>query len=321
MKKTISVLLALFLAFSCASFAFAAQSEDSFGAYDHVFIIGVDGAGRFFKDANTPNFDRIFKDGAVDYTARAETITISAQNWGSILTGVSYLRHRMTNSVTESTPRTSDTKYPTIFTLLHKADPAAKLAVYTNWGAITKGIVENDLGADEVQIGDDGQLTDAMCEYFDAGNKPKLFFSQLDSVDHFGHEYGSKAPEYFAQIYDSLTRNGLMENGLFIVVADHGHRVSKGHGGLTMRETNVMVAVAGKTVAAGGTMDKDTRNRDVAAIALYALGVERPDHMSARIPANLFTGVGGERRSVRNDFADAVFSRIVWPITLCTAWI
>ena len=87
----------------------------------------MDGAGRFFKNADTPNFDRIFADGAVDYTARAETVTVSAQNWGAILTGVSAIQHGMTNETTGENERSSDTKYPSIFTLVHKAMPDATL--------------------------------------------------------------------------------------------------------------------------------------------------------------------------------------------------
>ncbi len=95
MKKLICCLLALILAVGFTMPAFAAQTTAR--PYERVFIIGVDGAGRFFKDANTPNFDRIFADGAVDYTARAEIITTSAQNGVAILTGVSYSMHGLDN--------------------------------------------------------------------------------------------------------------------------------------------------------------------------------------------------------------------------------
>ena len=33
--------------------------------YSHVIVVGIDGAGAFIKDANTPNFDRVFSDGVV----------------------------------------------------------------------------------------------------------------------------------------------------------------------------------------------------------------------------------------------------------------
>ncbi len=331
MKKTVSLLLSLVLVLCCALPAAAALTGDagSFGAYDHVFIIGVDGAGRFFRDTDTPNFDRIFADGAVNYVSRAETITVSAQNWGSILTGVSYLQHGLTNEITGETRRTSDTKYPTIFAQARLAFPKAELASFLNWNNINYGIIEEDIGLTACNIGDDGALTDAICEYFNAGNAPTLFFVQYDSVDHVGHDVGSSSPEYFAQIqtvdgylgrvYDAIEANGLMERGLFIVVADHGHMNAGGHGGLTRRETDVTVAVKGRTVVSGGAMDKETRNRDVAAIALYALGIERPDYMTARVPADLFEGVEGERRPVAKDMPDFILSTLAWCITLLTS--
>ncbi len=332
MKKYFALCMSLLLIVMLIVPSFAAADKGgSFGAYEHVVILGVDGAGRFFGETDTPNFDRIFQNGAVDHTARTETITISAQNWGSILGGVSYLRHGLTNDITSSVERTSETEYPTIFTYARKAFPDAELAAFANWGAITKGIVENDLDVTKVQISDDEKLTDAICEYFNAGNAPKLFFGHFDSVDHVGHELGSKAPEYFKQIqtvdgyigriYDTLAANDLLDSSLLIVVSDHGHTVRGGHGGLTMRETNTVVAAAGKTVVSGGKFDRDTRNRDVSAIALYALGVERPDYMSSRVPAGLFTDVAGERRSVKDEWADTILSKLAWLVTLCTAWV
>lgn len=330
MKKTISVVLCLLLAAMCVVPAFAADEGDSFGAYEHVFIIGVDGAGRFFGEAETPNFDRIFADGAVTHTARAETITVSAQNWGSILTGVSYLQHGMTNDSTGANERSSDTKYPSIFTYVRKAMPDAELCAIVNWDNIAYGIIENDINVTKQypDNGDEG-VTDAVCDYFNAGNAPALFFLQFDSVDGVGHSLGSKSPEYIAQIetvdgyigriYDTLVANGLMDDGLFIVTADHGHTIAGGHGGLTMRETNVVVAAAGKTVKAGGKLDLDARNRDIAAISLYALGIERPDYMTARIPGDLFEGVNGELRANKNDLVDWFISAFAWIVTLCTA--
>ena len=61
MKKLVSVFLCLALVLACAVPALAGGEDPaeaksaSFGAYDHVFIIGVDGAGRFFNEADTRN--------------------------------------------------------------------------------------------------------------------------------------------------------------------------------------------------------------------------------------------------------------------------
>ena len=80
-----------------------------------------------------------------------------------------------------------------------------------------------------------------------------------------------------------------MKNSLFIVVTDHGE-TSGGHGGNSKEESSAVVAVRGYTVNKV-TLGENVRNRDVAAIVLYALGVEKPSHFTASVPSNLFGGV------------------------------
>ena len=328
-KRVCGVILSLVLLLSCLPLASAAEEQNSFGAYEHVFIIGIDGAGSFIQDGTTPNFNRIFADGAVDYRTRTEMVTISAQNWGSILSGVSYLKHGLTNDKAKAQERAHDTAYPSVFTLARQAFPDAELASFVNWDPINHGIIENDIGVTKRNNGDDARLTEDICNYFNAGNAPKLFFVQYDSVDHVGHDEGSRSEKYFKQIetvdgylgkvYDCIEANGLMENGLFIVVSDHGHMIAGGHFGLTMRESMTTLAVKGKTVISGSSIEKDTRNRDVAAITLHALGLERPDYMTAKIPDNLFKDVSGETRNWKNDVLDTILSSLAWVITLSTA--
>ena len=79
MKKIVSLLLcaALLAAFVPAVFAADASTK---GAYKHVVIVGIDGAGRFVEQADTPEFDRIFKNGALTYaysTASGQTVNLS----------------------------------------------------------------------------------------------------------------------------------------------------------------------------------------------------------------------------------------------------
>ena len=70
--------------------------------YKHVVIVGVDGAGRFFADADTPNIDRIFKNGACTFDMLTAEPTISAQCWGSMLLGVPPEVHKLTNGIVAS---------------------------------------------------------------------------------------------------------------------------------------------------------------------------------------------------------------------------
>lgn len=332
MKKILSVMLSVVLAAVCMVPAFACtqkpEKSDSFGAYKHVFIIGIDGAGGAFKNADTPNFDRIFADGAVKFDVRTEVPSDSGPNWGSMLTGVSYFKHRIHNGNSGEVQRDSSAKYPTIFGVVRAAMPDAELASFVNWNNVNYGMIETDIGVTEHQNGDDNALTDDICAYFDAGSRPTLFYTQIDLVDAAGHAYGSDAKEYYdaihtadgyiGRIYDALERNGLLEDGLFIVTADHGHKIEGGHGRFSKREQLTTIAAAGKTVVSGGKMDKLTRFRDVAAITLYALGLEKTDNMTARLPADLFENTPGESRSVIKDPFDWIISSFMWIVTLLT---
>ncbi len=296
MKKTVSIILASLLILCLAVPALAADGTDSFGRYDHVFIIGIDGAGAAFEKVDSPNFDRIFKDNAVIHNAHTEYITVSAQNWGSILTGVDYATHGFDNGYCEEHERGSDSPNNTIFYYARKAFPDAELVSFNNWSAINHGIIENDIGVKKINRGTDPLVSAAIIDYIGRGNAPKLMFVQFDSVDHAAHTYGGFSDQYYSavedmdvllgDVYDALDSAGLLKNGLFIVVADHGETAG-GHGGTTLEESSAVVAVAGRTVNAC-TLPASTQNRDVSAIALYALGIGKPAHFISVVPEGLF---------------------------------
>lgn len=297
MKKIGSILLAMLLIALCTVPALAAEDKDnSFGAYDHVFIIGVDGAGAAFSQVESPCFDAIFGDFAYRHDAHTEVVTISAQNWGSILTGVDYTTHGFTNDSLKKNERDSSAPNHSIFYYARQAMPQAELASFVNWEAINHGLIETDLGVTKVRRDTDPKVVDEIEAYLNAGNAPALMFVQLDSVDHAAHTHGGFSDEYFTavrradmlvgRIYNAVVQSGLMENGLFILVADHGES-KHGHGGFTVEEGAAILAVTGKTVNATA-MDDDTHNRDASAIALYALGIAQPEQFVSRVPADLF---------------------------------
>ena len=296
MKKIISVLLSLILTFSCAAVAFAAEEYNSFGAYEHVFIIGIDGLGAALEKVDSPNFDRIFADNAYRHDAVTETVTVSAQNWGSILTGVPYDVHGFENGWCENNERDSSSANHSIFYYARQAYPDAELVSFNNWSAINHGIIENDLNVKKINRSTDPLVVDAILQYMSKEDAPKLMFVQLDSVDHAAHSYGGfskqyynaaeKADVYLGDIYDAIAAKGLMKNSLFILVADHGE-TEGGHGGQTKEESSAVLAVAGHSVNKT-ELNENVHNRDVAAITLYALGIEQPSNFVATVPAELF---------------------------------
>lgn len=299
LKKIIALLLSSLILTGCCAFIVGAEQNttNGFGDYDHVFVIGVDGAGAAFSQTETPCFDSIFADGAVRYNSTSEYITVSAQNWGSILLGVSYDTHGLTNDICKINERnTKEDSLGSIFRYTREEYPEAELVSFNNWTAINKGIIENDIGVSKINKSYDSLLTDSIVDYINSGNKPTLMFVQLDDADHAAHTYGGFSDNYYqairtadgyiGRIYNSLVENGLMENGLFIIVADHGE-TDDGHGGTTVEESSATVAITGKSVN-NITLPEGTRNRDVAAIALHALGIEQPEHMTAAVPLGLF---------------------------------
>ena len=312
MRKTISLLLAAAMVICCALPVFAADTQKpGFGEYEHVFIIGVDGAGAAFEQVESPNFDRIFADNAYIHNAHTEYITTSAQNWGSILLGVDYETHGMTNGSTEENRHTSQDEYHSIFYYARQAMPDARLVSICHWPNINYGIIENDIDVKKVNRFTDTLVVDEILNNI-SGSAPELMFVQLDEVDHAAHTYGGFSDEYYeavrtadkrlGTIYDALESKGLMENSLFIVVADHGE-TENGHGGQTVEESSAVLAVAGKSVNKGLIVDS-AHNRDVSAIALYALGVEQPEVFITSVPEGLF-GEAREKTVEKNPISDS----------------
>ena len=275
--------------------------------YKYVVVIGVDGAGAFFKNAETPNIDAIFANGAITYDCLTANPTISAQCWGSLLHGVVPSVHGLTNSVVASTAYPSNSKYPSFFRVIKENNENAILASFCNWNPINVGIIENDIGVHKVGGISDSELTNEILAYLE-GNNPTALFVQFDEADGAGHSYGygtanqlAKIKEidgYIGRIYEAYKQNGILDETLFIVTSDHGGSGTS-HGGLSDAEKYVMFAAAGKNVQNGTIVDIEIR--DTAAIVLHALGYENPETWTARVPSGLFEGVVAGDRPVYVD--------------------
>ncbi len=284
--------------------------------YSRVMIFGADGAGDYFCKCNTPNFNRIFAHGSRTFTGLSQFPTISAQNWGSVLHGVTYQKHKLTNEVA-ATMNFVNKDLPSIFRICGERHPDKTFASIVNWYPINKGIVENDVpGLYKVSGGElykgpsDTKATDkAVCDEiisFIRDKDPMILFTHLDTPDHGGHTYGYGTPGYIehveysdellGKVYDAYCEKGWKDDTLFILVTDHGHvcRTRKdgsafgGHGGWTDSEKYVTLAVAG---GLGDIVDGQmgpAGTLDVASIALYALGEKQPEVYESRVPKNVF---------------------------------
>lgn len=280
--------------------------------FSHVIVIGVDGAGSWFRVADTPNFDRIFENGAVTYNALSSKPTISAECWGSMLIGVGPEVHGLTNEIVSTVPYDVNSPFPSLFRRIREAYPDAVLGSYCDWNPITYGIVENNIGVSH-DTAHDTELTPIVCDYI-IKNKPDFLFIHFDSVDGAGHSTGYGLPKFIGRIhevdkligdvYSAAVEAGMIEDTLFIVIADHGganDEAGKGHHGeWTDGEKYVTFAAAGKGI---NKNEIEVMNiRDLAAIVLYAMGIEAPDFdengWTAQIPEGLFADYEGEYRDI-----------------------
>ena len=274
-------------------------------SYKHVVIVGIDGAGSFFRQAETPNIDRIFKGGALTYNMRVTSPTSSCPSWASCLHGVNPEHHGLIeNYFVETFPYPEKAaKYPSFLKVVKAALPDSTAAAVYQWIGIN-GLVEDDAGIFKRRAGDKDARDFLVNEYLKDGT-PTVLYVHLGYVDSRGHVFGYGSPEhlneikicdgYVGDIYNALIENGTLDDTLFIVTSDHGGIDHDGHGGLTDDEKYAILALVGKTVEPNG-VPQNAEIRDVAAIVLKALGIEQPDVYTARVPDGVFKGVSGLQR-------------------------
>ena len=270
--------------------------------FSHVIVVGIDGAGSFIKDAHTPEFDRIFAQGAVTHRALASNPTISAECWGSMLLGVGPEVHKLTNEIVSKCPYPTNSSFPSLFRRLRQVHPEANLGSFCDWNPISTGIVEQDQDVTLCHA-PDTQLTPMICDYIQK-SKPEFLFIQFDSVDGAGHRNGYGTPNHLqritkvdalvGEVYKAAGTSGILADTLFMVIADHGGTNpgtgSGSHGGWTDGEKHVTFAALGDGIRKGTVGQMNIR--DLAAIVLYALGVEAPafdeNGWTSQIPEGLF---------------------------------
>lgn len=301
MKNKLCLISLLLLALLVSCSEVNPQVNDA--QYKRVIIVGVDGAGHWFEDANTPNFDAIIASDncAYGYNNTSEYPSTSAQNWGSYLHGVSPEKHNC-NNTSISASRYLNREYPSIFKLIRNAYPDAKLASLCHWNPINYGLIEDRINVYKDpdirfcgEIYSDEEVKDNVIEYLD-NNDPKLLFVHLDGPDEAGHGngYGSDlhkkaiedADKIVGEIYDKVVEKYTdFSETLFIVVTDHGGS-GHGHGGNSDDERQITMAIKGNTVIKQEI--NSLMPKDVAVIVLEALGVSIPNNMEGEVPAGLF---------------------------------
>ncbi|MBQ3869102.1 MAG: alkaline phosphatase [Clostridia bacterium] len=261
--------------------------------YKHVIIIGIDGAGNFYRNTDTPGIHKMFEEGAGSDYCLTSVPTDSSECWGSMLIGVQPKVHELTNGTISDVPYKHGKEHPTVFKVIRDAHPDAKLGSFSNWSPINTSIADDGIGIVK-RSADDQTLLIQICDFIKK-EKPEFLFIQFDSIDGAGHTYGYNTERYLEElnvadgfvtaIRKAVAEAGIEEDTLVIATADHGGN-GYGHGGPTDGEKYVFFAAVGKTVPKGKKID--VRVIDMPAIVAYALGVPADPHWDSVVPEGLF---------------------------------
>ncbi|MCU5376637.1 Ig-like domain-containing protein [Bacillus cereus] len=264
--------------------------------YKHVFIIGLDGAGIAVKDATAPNIKNFIANGASTYNAQALSPTISAQNWGGIIHGVTPDKTKLDNTIAGSVAFPENSPYPSFMKVLKQERPYAKIASFAGWSPINKGIIEQSVGAHLASVPDD-QLAPKISNYIKTeGKDTAITFIHFDDIDGAGHSKGYGSPAYMQQIektdknvgivLDAIRDAGLLDDSLIIMTTDHGGK-GYGHGGESPEEKTIFWAANGPGILAKSAITTSMTNMDTAAVVAQALRSNKPMTWDAKTPEKL----------------------------------
>lgn len=146
---------------------------------------------------------------------------------------------------------------------------------------------------------------------------PRLVLLHLPDVDESGHDFGGSSPEYastVARVDADLRRlvEGLQDSRTtFVVVADHGHLDSGGHGGWEPVVTRVPAVISGAGVRAG---TGSYRLQDIAPTVAVLGGIPVPRHATGEPLESALSSVAPSALAAAYDqrlAATIAFARVV----------
>ncbi|MCF2486680.1 alkaline phosphatase [Dyadobacter sp. CY347] len=258
---------------------------------EHVIVIGVDGLSPDgINKGKSPVLHDMIANGSVKWNVRTVLTSASSQNWASMIMGAGPEQHGIINNDWEIDKHTlpaivqeKDGRFPTIFSIFHKANPKAEIGVVYHWDGFGRLFQKDAVNYDKRFGTEDSTATDFI-NYIKT-KKPALGFVHFDHVDHAGHHGGHGSAEYYqsvakadsliGKILSGLKDAGIMDKTLVIVWADHGG-VGKGHGGATPEEAEIAGIFYGKDIKKGYKIEQEVYTYDLASTIAFVLGVQQP---------------------------------------------
>lgn len=264
---------------------------------EHVLVVGCDGFGSLaFTPSNTPVLHRLMAEGSYTLRARGVMPTSSSPNWASLIMGAGPEQHGVTSNDWETnkfeiypTATGMGVMFPTIFGVLRQQRPQAYIACVHDWDGFGRlmepkamDLLENVKGSTNTAV----RAAEVIRQH-----QPTFLFVHFDDVDHAGHEYGWKSPEYFKAVdmVDGLIGNlltalgdaGIRDQTVVLMTADHGGK-GKHHGEPSMEELEIPIIIAGPGIQKGHQIQSPVNTYDTAATLAAIFAVSPPAAWIAR---------------------------------------
>lgn len=250
-----------------------------------VLIIGVDGCRPdALLAANTPNIDKIWKNGAYSFTAQTDEISSSGICWTGMLTGVWHNKHKVVSNAYKN-PNVKE--YPHFFRRIKEQQPELITASIVNWKPIHNILQDGDADIQKRRLFD--WWVTCKTQQTIKRKKMDVLFVALDEVDHAGHVHGfspdssnyllqiEKADQQVGKIIAALKKrkNYQHEDWLVIITTDHGGS-EYGHGKDIPEHTTIFYIAEGASINKG-KIESNVNVIDVAVTALNHLGIDIKD--------------------------------------------
>lgn len=234
-----------------------------------VVLIAIDGAGTYFFNhkLGCPFFHEFISKGSFHFV-KAVVPTDSAENWGSILTGVLPEKHNLKLETLHI--EYANKEYPSLFKLILEKFTHYKLAAFTAWDKILTGMVEYSLPIVKyspilnesiftklyISINHhffknpiyDYYIVQQVINYIKVTDKLNFLLIHFVDLDEIAHIYGFGSDAYVKRLHltdeyiKSIVENlPDKDNSLILITTDHGGIGTK-HGGESPAETNVFIA-------------------------------------------------------------------------------
>lgn len=272
-------------------------------SYERVILIGISGLGNANKKISTPHMDSLIKNGAYTYEAKPVAKQKSAENWASMLLGVSPEEHGITSSNVDTNSRTKYSPYASVLRWLHEERPGAHIGAFTANADIRKGILEEDL-ADVSQITmntgsqnlSDAEVAKQAASYIlHQGNKNRLMFVQLQGPKLAANQYGYHSVQYAEAVRKAAKEVDLIitaleiqkrkEKSLILLVTDEGADFD--YPTSTNKFDRLTWAVAGPDIKKNNNRNPIS-TMDTAAVVVEALKLNKPSVFAAKVPRDVF---------------------------------